>query len=70
MLALGANIAVALVSREVTDDDGGVDGDRLFDVTLSNDRTLVTGVARQLLSRMLIRPTVDGVNGVSGGGGI
>jgi hypothetical protein len=51
VLALGANISTALVSQEVPTDGG--DGARLFDVTSINDRTLVTGVARQLLSRML-----------------
>jgi DICT domain-containing protein len=54
VLALGANIATALVSREVPTHNGsGDDGDRVFDMTSINDRTLVTGVARQLLSRML-----------------
>lgn len=54
VLALGANIATALVSREVPTHNGsGRDGDRVFDMTSINDRTLVTGVARQLLSRML-----------------
>ena len=28
------------------------DGDRLFEVAITNDRTLVTGVARNLLNRM------------------
>jgi hypothetical protein len=53
VLALGANIATALVSREVSPPDGVGDDERIFDVTSINDRTLVTGVARQLLSRML-----------------
>jgi EAL domain-containing protein (putative c-di-GMP-specific phosphodiesterase class I)/DICT domain-containing protein len=54
VLALGANIATALVSREVPAHNGSGDaGGRVFDVTSINDRTLVTGVARQLLSRML-----------------
>jgi EAL domain-containing protein (putative c-di-GMP-specific phosphodiesterase class I)/DICT domain-containing protein len=54
VLALGANIATALVSREVPAHNGAGDrGERTFDVTSINDRTLVTGVARQLLSRML-----------------
>jgi DICT domain-containing protein len=53
-LALGANIATALVCREVTDHrDGTGDRDRMFDVISTNDRGMVTGVARQLLSRML-----------------
>lgn len=55
VLALGANIAAALVCREVTAHDRRRD-DRLFDVTSSNDRTVVTGIARQLLSRMLPPP--------------
>lgn len=50
VLALGANTAAALVSREV----GGNRGDdRVFDVAMTNDRNLVTKVARQLLTRML-----------------
>jgi len=53
VLALGANTAAALVCREVADHHDTTDG-RLFDVASSNDRTLVTGVARQLLSRMLL----------------
>ncbi|MBJ7384647.1 MAG: EAL domain-containing protein, partial [Mycolicibacterium sp.] len=54
VLALGANIATALVSREAAAHNGSGDaGGRVFDVTSINDRTLVTGVARQLLSRML-----------------
>ncbi|WP_237570726.1 sensor domain-containing phosphodiesterase [Mycolicibacterium lacusdiani] len=54
VLALGANIATALVSREVPSHNGAGDrGEQSFDVTSINDRTLVTGVARQLLSRML-----------------
>lgn len=52
VLALGANTAAALVCREVANHDT-TDGP-LFDVASSNDRTLVTGVARQLLSRMLL----------------
>jgi EAL domain-containing protein (putative c-di-GMP-specific phosphodiesterase class I)/DICT domain-containing protein len=54
VLALGANIATALVSHEVPAHEGACgDGERSFDVTSINDRTMVTGVARQLLSRML-----------------
>lgn len=53
VLALGANTAAALVCREVADHHDTTDG-RVFDVASSNDRTLVTGVARQLLSRMLL----------------
>lgn len=53
VLALGANTATALVCREVSDHHDTTD-DRIFDVVSSNDRTLVTGVARQLLSRMLL----------------
>lgn len=54
VLALGANIATALVSREVAADEACGGRERFFDVTTMNDRTLVTGVARQLLSRMLV----------------
>jgi EAL domain-containing protein (putative c-di-GMP-specific phosphodiesterase class I) len=55
VLALGANTAAALVSREVPLHPGARnDRDRMFDVASTNNRTLVTGVARQLLSRMLV----------------
>lgn len=58
VLTLGANIAAALVSREVPGLDHNLtDADRTFDVALVNDRALVTEVARQLLSRMLIPRT-------------
>lgn len=57
VLALGANIAAALVSHEVTDPEhAGTGADRQFDVALTNDRALVTRVARQLLTRMLTPP--------------
>jgi EAL domain-containing protein (putative c-di-GMP-specific phosphodiesterase class I) len=56
VLALGANIAAAIVCREVTVDDPASTGDRVFDVAFSNDRSVVTVVARQLLSRMLTPP--------------
>jgi EAL domain-containing protein (putative c-di-GMP-specific phosphodiesterase class I) len=56
VLALGANIAAALVCQEVADQYDRT-GDRMFDVASSNDRTLVTAVARQLLSRLLKPPT-------------
>ena len=60
VVVLGATTAAALVSREVADlDGGGDDRDRFFDVTSSNDRTVVTGIARQLLSRMLQRAQAD-----------
>jgi DICT domain-containing protein len=53
-LALGANISTALVCREVADHRDATGGrDRIFDAISTNDRGLVTGVARQLLSRML-----------------
>lgn len=55
VLALGANIAAALVCKEVAAHDGS--DDRIFDVASSNDRTVVTRIARQLLSRMLSPPT-------------
>ncbi|MET0896462.1 MAG: EAL domain-containing protein [Mycobacterium sp.] len=58
VLALGANNAAALVSREVPGlEDTSSDRDRTFDVALVNDRALVTRVARQLLSRMLTTAT-------------
>ncbi|WP_173008032.1 EAL domain-containing protein [Mycolicibacterium sp. P1-18] len=57
VVALGANTAAALVCQEVADHHDGTGG-RLFDVVSSNDRTVVTAVARQLLSRMLL-PTVS-----------
>lgn len=58
VLALGANISAALVASEVTDDTGSSDdADRRFDVALTNDRTLVTKIARQLLTRMLTPPS-------------
>jgi EAL domain-containing protein (putative c-di-GMP-specific phosphodiesterase class I) len=57
VLALGANIAAAVVSREVIDlECASNDSDRRFDVALTNDRALVTRVARQLLTRMLPLP--------------
>lgn len=55
VLALGPNTATALVAR----DHGNAlahhrhPGDRLFDVAITNDRSLVTMVARSLLDRML-----------------
>jgi len=57
VLALGANISAALVSREITDPGPARNcTDRRFDVALTNDRALVTKVARQLLTRMLTPP--------------
>ena len=53
LLALGANTASALVCREVAEHHDS-SRDRMFDVASSNDRTVVTRVARQLLSRMLV----------------
>lgn len=54
VLALGANIATALVAYEVTSQYGiGSLARRRFDVAFTNNRTLVTRVARQLLTRML-----------------
>lgn len=53
VLTLGANVAAALVAREVADDDRpGRDANRCFDVLLTNDRALVTEAARMLLGRM------------------
>ncbi|CAN5120363.1 hypothetical protein BH11ACT6_BH11ACT6_48470 [soil metagenome] len=54
VLTLGANTASALISRELdTDGQGGCpDGDRLFEVAITNDRALVTAAARSLLGRM------------------
>ncbi|MCV7177961.1 sensor domain-containing phosphodiesterase [Mycolicibacterium sphagni] len=55
VLTLGATTVTALIAREHADnaDHGRQDGDRLFEVAITNDRTLVTGVARNLLNRML-----------------
>lgn len=59
VLALGATISAAVVASEVTDPGGSNDAaDRRFDVALTNDRTLVTKIARQLLTRMLTPPSV------------
>lgn len=56
VVALGANTSSALVSREVPSEGGDADHDRVFDVAMTNDRNLVTKVARQLLTRMLTPP--------------
>lgn len=54
VVALGANIAATVVCREVpSEDPANHDGSQFFDVAASNDRALVTRIARQLLSRML-----------------
>jgi EAL domain-containing protein (putative c-di-GMP-specific phosphodiesterase class I) len=55
VLFLGANIAAALIAREVLDGADG-DGERLFDVALTNDRTRVTTAAWTLLTRMVNAP--------------
>jgi DICT domain-containing protein len=52
VLTLGANVAAALLARERTDNGSRPDRDRLFDVAITNDRSLVTIAARHLLSRM------------------
>ena len=50
---LGATTSAALIARERRDQaTWGSDGDRRFDVALTNDRALVTTAARILLSRM------------------
>lgn len=56
VITLGANTAAALIARE-HDADGKrsrVDGNRLFEVAITNDRALVTAAARNLLSRMVL----------------
>jgi DICT domain-containing protein len=55
VLTLGANTAAALVAREVGDAvaDGSRDGDRRFEVALTNDRTLITSVAHSMLTRVM-----------------
>lgn len=54
ILALGAQIAVALIAREHVDNDRECrrDEDRRFDFTITYDRPLVTSVAHNLLARM------------------
>jgi len=54
VLALGAQIAVALIAREHVDhnDQPQPDNDRHFDFTITYDRRLVTAVAHNLLARM------------------
>ena len=53
VLTLGATTCAALIAQEL-DDDGALrrDGDRRFQVALTNDRTLVTNAARHLLARL------------------
>ena len=55
VLTLGATTVAAVIAREHADnaDHARRDCNRLFDVAITNDRTLVTGVARNLLNRML-----------------
>jgi EAL domain-containing protein (putative c-di-GMP-specific phosphodiesterase class I) len=55
VLTLGATTVAAVIAREHADNARYArrDGDRLFEVVITNDRTLVTGVARNLLNRML-----------------
>ena len=55
VLTLGANTAAALVAREVGDAvaNGFRDGDRRFEVALTNDRALITSVAHSLLTRVI-----------------
>jgi EAL domain-containing protein (putative c-di-GMP-specific phosphodiesterase class I) len=55
VLTVGAATVAALIAREHADNAryAGRDGDRLFEVAITNDRTLVTEVARNLLKRML-----------------
>ena len=55
VLTLGANTAAAFVAREVGDAvaNGFRDGDRRFEVALTNDRALITSVAHSLLTRVI-----------------
>lgn len=55
VLTLGVSTVAAVVAREQVDTARNArrDGDRLFDVAITNDRTLVTAIARNLLNRML-----------------
>ena len=55
VLTLGATTVAAVIAREHADNAryARQDGDRLFEVAITNDRALVTGVARNLLKRML-----------------
>ena len=54
VLALGAHTAAALIARECTDhrNHGRPDNDRLFDFTITYDRSLVTAAAHNLLDRI------------------
>lgn len=54
VVALGAQIAVALVARECEEphDHDGSDEDRRFEFVITYNRSLVTAVARTLLGRM------------------
>ncbi|MDP9165199.1 MAG: EAL domain-containing protein [Actinomycetota bacterium] len=54
VLTLGVNTATALIAREHDDNDvhHRGDADRLFEVAITHDRTLVSIAARNLLSRM------------------
>jgi EAL domain-containing protein (putative c-di-GMP-specific phosphodiesterase class I) len=55
VMALGAEIAVALIARECEGPDalGRPDKDRRFEFTITFNRSLVTAVAHTLLDRML-----------------
>jgi EAL domain-containing protein (putative c-di-GMP-specific phosphodiesterase class I) len=55
VLALGAQISVALIARECDDqvNQHRPDQDRRFDFTITYDRALVTAVARNLLDRVV-----------------
>jgi EAL domain-containing protein (putative c-di-GMP-specific phosphodiesterase class I) len=54
VLTLGATVCTALIAREHDDHDqpGRRDGDRRFELAITNDRSLVTTAAHYLLSRM------------------
>ena len=54
VLTLGATTVAAVIAREHADNAryARLDEDRRFEVAITNDRTLVTGVARNLLNRM------------------
>lgn len=55
VVALGSQMAVALIARECEDSRSqlGPDKDRRFEFTITYNRALVTAVARSLLDRML-----------------
>jgi DICT domain-containing protein len=54
VLALGPNTAAAMTARDLGDaaNQNCADGDRRFDLAITNDRLLVTAAASNLLNRM------------------